>query len=260
MPRSLRAGGANVGPVRPNRRNYYRVLHVQPEAPVDVIRASYRVLMGPLRHHPDKGGDPATAALINEACAVLTDPARRRAYDAALGDLCRRARSVPVAPNTGAKSPATPAARRVEPPVVRPDPGRCAFCSRPAPPPRRAGQRCTRCDAPLAPPPGPRDATRELVGRRAARRVPKDHPVILLQGFGAKPLRATLRDLSATGLRLLAPIAVPAGTVLRVTNAELDAVALVVSCRRSAHQCLLHAELLAADFAARAGVLVATTA
>lgn len=247
--------------MRPNRRNYYRVLHVQPEAPVDVIRASYRALMGPLGHHPDKGGDHATAALINEAHAVLTDPVRRRAYDAAMGDLRRRARGVQVAANAGARSQASPASRRpAEPPVVRPDSGRCAFCAQPVQPTRRTALRCARCDAPLAPPPGAGGAAREPVGRRAARRVPKDHPVILLPGFGAKPLRATLRDLSPTGLRLLAPVAMPAGTVLRVTNAELDAVALVVSCRRSAHQCLLHAELLAADFAARSGVFVAATA
>ena len=51
--------------MKKNRRNYYRVLHVQPDAPIEVIKASYRALMGPLRHHPDLGGDHETAALIN---------------------------------------------------------------------------------------------------------------------------------------------------------------------------------------------------
>ena len=44
------------------RRNLYRILHVQPEAPPEVIRASYRTLMSTLRAHPDLGGDPAAAA------------------------------------------------------------------------------------------------------------------------------------------------------------------------------------------------------
>src|SRR6187402_1375762 len=66
-----------------NRRNYYRVLHVQPDAPVEIIRTSYRTLMQRLRMHPDLGGDHWNAALINEAYEVLCDPAKRAAYDRA---------------------------------------------------------------------------------------------------------------------------------------------------------------------------------
>ena len=66
-----------------NRRNYYRILHVQPEAPVEVIRASYRALMGTLRQHPDLGGEHSVAVLLNEAFQVLSDPAQRAAYDLA---------------------------------------------------------------------------------------------------------------------------------------------------------------------------------
>ena len=35
------------------RRNLYRILHVQPEAPPEVIKAAYRALMITLRGHPD---------------------------------------------------------------------------------------------------------------------------------------------------------------------------------------------------------------
>jgi DnaJ-class molecular chaperone len=66
-----------------NRRNYYRILHVQPDAPREVIRSSYRAMMQGLRMHPDLGGDDGNAALINEAYAVLTDPGQRAAYDSA---------------------------------------------------------------------------------------------------------------------------------------------------------------------------------
>ena len=64
-----------------NRRNYYRVLHVQPDAPVELIKASYRTLMHKLKHHPDLGGDHDTAILINEAHEVLTNKVKRAAYD-----------------------------------------------------------------------------------------------------------------------------------------------------------------------------------
>ena len=50
-----------------HRRNHYRVLHVQPDAPLEVIRSSYRTLLGRLRQHPDLGGTHAQAVLINQA-------------------------------------------------------------------------------------------------------------------------------------------------------------------------------------------------
>ena len=43
-----------------------------------IIRGSYRTLMQQLKHHPDLGGDTATAALINEAYAVLSNPDKRQ--------------------------------------------------------------------------------------------------------------------------------------------------------------------------------------
>ena len=66
---------------RTNHRNYYRLLHVQPDAPLEVIKASYRVLMRSLKHHPDLGGDQWDAALINEAYEVLSVPEKRKTYD-----------------------------------------------------------------------------------------------------------------------------------------------------------------------------------
>ena len=67
-------------------RDYYRILHVQPDAPTAIISASYRTLMQQLRNHPDLGGDHENAVLLNEAHAVLTDPERRAAYDASRAD------------------------------------------------------------------------------------------------------------------------------------------------------------------------------
>src|SRR5476651_313636 len=64
-----------------NRRNYYRLLNVQSDAAPSVIKAAYRALMA--EHHPDAGGDAEVAALLNEAYAVLSNPARRATYDAA---------------------------------------------------------------------------------------------------------------------------------------------------------------------------------
>lgn len=67
-----------------NRRNYYRILHVQPDAPLALIVASYRTLMHTLKNHPDLGGDHETAVMINEAYEILTDTKKRQAYDQTL--------------------------------------------------------------------------------------------------------------------------------------------------------------------------------
>ncbi len=66
-------------------RDYYRLLGVSPEAPPEEIRRAYRRLA--LESHPDRNPGDRTAEdrfkAISEAYAVLVDPGRRRAYDAA---------------------------------------------------------------------------------------------------------------------------------------------------------------------------------
>lgn len=64
-----------------NRRNYYRILQVQPGCPTEVIRSSYQTLMQKLKIHPDLGGDHEQAALLNEAYSVLSNPKKRAIYD-----------------------------------------------------------------------------------------------------------------------------------------------------------------------------------
>ncbi|MBA2484057.1 MAG: DnaJ domain-containing protein [Nitrosomonas sp.] len=64
-----------------NRRNFYRILQAQPDAPMEVIRNNYRTLLQKLRLHPDLGGDHSHASLVNQAWHTLRDPVRRRAYD-----------------------------------------------------------------------------------------------------------------------------------------------------------------------------------
>lgn len=67
-----------------NKRNYYRILHVQPDAPKEIIQSSYRTLMQKLKAHPDLGGEEWNATVINEAYHVLMDDRKRLAYDALL--------------------------------------------------------------------------------------------------------------------------------------------------------------------------------
>ncbi|MGH2467562.1 MAG: DnaJ domain-containing protein [Candidatus Limnocylindrales bacterium] len=74
----------------------YDVLQVGPGADARAVRAAYRRLAH--LHHPDRGGSSEAMASLNAAYAVLRDPRRRAAHDAARRAL---ARSGPV-PDPGA--------------------------------------------------------------------------------------------------------------------------------------------------------------
>lgn len=63
------------------RRNLYRLLHLQPDAPLELVRENYRTLMTKLARHPDLGGDHWNAASLGAAYTTLKDPKKRAAYD-----------------------------------------------------------------------------------------------------------------------------------------------------------------------------------
>jgi hypothetical protein len=75
--------------------SHYDLLGVAPDASADEIQRAYRLLA--LRHHPDVApdADQAVMAAINGAWSVLSDPASRRSYDAALGRPEEPARPAP---------------------------------------------------------------------------------------------------------------------------------------------------------------------
>ena len=69
-------------------RNYYEVLCVDSDATLEQIKSAYREQAK--RYHPDRYGEDCKPFLaVQEAYEVLSDPARRRAYDK---KLCRPAR------------------------------------------------------------------------------------------------------------------------------------------------------------------------
>jgi curved DNA-binding protein CbpA len=62
--------------------DYYAILQVHPEADREVIGAAYRRLAA--KYHPDVSTSPDAAEKmkqLNEAYEVISDPARRAAYD-----------------------------------------------------------------------------------------------------------------------------------------------------------------------------------
>ena len=201
-----------------NRRNYYRILHVDRDAPLAVIQASYRTLMGRLGVHPDLGGEAVEAALVNEAYAVLSDPAQRAAYDLTILEVSAWRRA------STARRPA--AVSRRSPPPNAPV---CGFCAAPcaASDSTRRDGTCTTCGSPLYPAPTPDSGDRS---RRAMERLARDLPVTFRRAQSPKTLwRGTTKDLSVKGMRLLSPVRLSIDERLRIDNDFCSAVAVVRS-------------------------------
>lgn len=195
-----------------NRRNYYRILHVQPDAPDEIIRSSYRTLMTKLRRHPDLGGDHLTATVINEAYAVLSDPKKRAAYDDAWQSVAANRENPPP------EATATPVHG-----------GICQFCGAAHGFKGRihTSATCTTCNTPLAP------VVRERLdaGQRAVSRVPRRLPLNYFSNWPGKgPSPGETRDISLHGLRFVAYTALPVSKLVKVDCEALVALVRIVAC------------------------------
>ena len=215
--------------MRQERRNHYRLLFVQPEAPPEVIKAAYRALMSAARVHPDLGGDPEQAARLNAAYAVLSDPEQRRLYDLGL----KRRRATAAAAREDARG-GTPGGTQRD--TTTTASLACPFCAAPVRHVIRLDSLCGHCSAPLCPVPeagsvaaaGP---VGELLGRRRAARHATDAEVHWRLPGQASTWRSPLRDLSFSGLSLQHPVPVPVGSRLHLRADKFEAVAEVVACR-----------------------------
>jgi len=213
-----------------NRRNYYRVLHVQPDAPTEIIRASYRTLMQKLRFHPDLGGDQWDASIINEAYEVLRCPHLRRKYDEQL----RKARRDvnPVTRRSSSRSMLKSGLRQAH--SHRASSKHCIFCGTE----NKTGARspshqpqCRRCHSPLANVTTRKDRNAE---RRAVRRfLLKDEIPFLTQWPQLKPHKGRVVDLSPMGMQFTAQHSLKANQIIKLDGRGLSAVARVVRCSKN---------------------------
>jgi curved DNA-binding protein CbpA len=205
-----------------NRRNYYRVLHVQPDAPAEIIRTSYRTLMQRLRMHPDLGGDHWNAALINEAFATLNDPQKRAAYDRALARALNQTRWAGAPGEARAGEQLTSGA-----PVTC----ACPFCgtmhsAREAAVP---GGSCASCGSPLYP---ATKLQREDTMQRALDRFPRQMPVSYCLSWPAdRSFEGMTEDLSISGMRFTGALELVIEERLRLDCDFCSAVAVVRNSR-----------------------------
>lgn len=213
-----------------NRRNYYRILHIQPDAAPAIVRSSYRALMLQLEMHPDHGGDHWNAALINEAYAILSDPRKREEYDQELlkaggrKGLERGSSSPFVAPW---KAPT-----RNESPAAVPDAGsRCVFCHNDCKtdPLQDPSLCCAVCRSPLYP------ASRLELGasgnRAASRMIQRRAVRFFVEWPQQPPFHGQLEDVSPRGLCLATRTRLDEYQIVKIDAGSLQAVGRVAQIR-----------------------------
>ncbi len=200
------------------RQNYYQILHVCEDAPAEVIRATYRAMMQKMKMHPDLGGDPQKAALLNEAYSVLINPDTRAKYDASLTVL--RANPDHAGDPQGHRSRI-----KIEQMVKS---GLCVFCQLP----HRLGDNvrpdstCRRCGSALY------LASKQAHGQdgqRIIQRIEKKWPVSYYAGWPTQRVYiAETQDVSLNGIQLLTNYYVGHDQILKLSSHKLDAVAVVM--------------------------------
>ena len=204
-------------------RDYYRILHVHPDAPTEIIRSSYRTLMQRLKHHPDLGGDHENAALINEAYATLTDPVKRAEYDR------RQASPDAKASSAGTTRPGETQDRtRVSWHTYRGlGLGHCGFCGAAHDHGVEAPDDalCHNCASPLRP--AQRHAVHES-GLRALDRFPKQQIIRFHTSWPSNTAHSgRTRDISLDGMQFETSLPLTVNQMIKIDCAVCHAVARV---------------------------------
>lgn len=206
--------------MKDNRRNYYRILHIQADAPVEIIKASYRTCMQKLRAHPDLGGDNWNAALLNEALAVLSNPETRKQYDRQLSKQQTFKRNV-----AGAETQTTAKYHPQEPSRAADTQAACSFCGSAVCPDTTE---CLRCQSPLNPPVS--DGTKND-GQRSFERMEIQRPVeVCVYWPQDMAYRGYILNLAPGGLMITLQHQLVSDQVIKLSSSLLDAVARVVNC------------------------------
>jgi curved DNA-binding protein CbpA len=224
-----------------NRRNFYRLLQVQPDAPVEIIRAAFRTLMLKLKHHPDLGGSSVEASDLNEAYEVLADPARRAAYDKGLYLRYTKRTEAPD------KFPLITIF--------------CPVCKRPLARKPQAGDRCSTCQSPLQ---SGKPAEHRRAYQRACARIRRNDKVFYNTVWPGKAQQGWMIDFSPQGMRFRCPERIPPGTVLKIRSQLCDASATVTNAREETvdgQQCYaIGIAFLAVEFVEPKGSILSTSA
>ncbi|MGI9257789.1 MAG: DnaJ domain-containing protein, partial [Gammaproteobacteria bacterium] len=248
-----------IGPSAQERRtmndkdlDFYRILHVSPDAPEEIIRSSYRTLMQRLKQHPDLGGDHENATLINEAYATLTDPKARSIYDKQRGS---------QQPDPGEST--LMRSRTVNcdyEDTVSISLGGCFFCGAPfekteaAP----ADLFCVDCKSPLA---MPEFEESNDTGLRALNRFSKEQPITFFDHWPSSEAHAaTTHDISLKGMQFVTHVGLKHNQIIKIDCDVCRAVARVAHVSREGNQWVVGVEFATLSFNSSRGSFVSARA
>lgn len=209
-----------------NRRNYYRILHIQPDAPEVLIKVSYRAMMQKLKMHPDLGGSHWNAVLVNEAYAVLSDPAKRRVYDKELlGDLSKYRFHEEEAPTNERNRQHHTLAQKEE--LIK---HYCLFCMTPYHPGREYEHSsvCFECRSPLR-------SNKEMDNvehhNRLVQRRQTEGPLTYYTYWPESPSSGKIFDLSPKGIGFYGHNKISSKSILKLESDQFRAVIEVMHCK-----------------------------
>ena len=210
-----------------NQKTYYQILHVQPDAPLEVIRSSYRTMMQKLKMHPDLGGCHENAAEVNEAYNILTNPTKRAEYDASL-----KYASEIQSPQKNQKSKATKSPKQNNQFYRERNSDNCTFCNQP----HYMGNNivpddvCPKCESPLFP---ATKQTEEICGKRTIQRINKEWSLRFYTAWPhTESFSGKTRNVSLNGMQLITAAQLTENQVIKITSNELFSVARVANCHQ----------------------------
>ena len=235
-----------------NLPNYYQLLHVQPDAPTAVIKASYRAMMQKMRLHPDLGGDESLAQRLNEAVATLCKNDKREEYDLWLDSTNQSetpARQNSTSEPSHAAAGGTPSgstqsnsstnqkkasARKKgnEDQVRLPKHQQCPFCFAPYPSSGTAisgyqmNNRCAQCKGARSPIESVSLGSDEEI-RKIYRHTHQSQVWLHTEWPAKNALSATMTDISIAGCALQCADALPLQSVIMLDTPMLNSLCLV---------------------------------
>ncbi len=215
--------------------NYYQLLHVQPDAPVEIVQSSYRALMQKLKQHPDLGGDPQHAALLNKAYAVLNDTEKRLAYDHSL-------------------SAGKTIINKKEP---RTQNHSCFFCLAKVAANR---ERCYSCHSPLKLQSHQTFNETNMDSQRVISRFKKEGAIFIHTHWPSQPKEANLLDLSLAGLKFSLKDNLAINKHIKINSPFLSAIARTTRCSNAGSSIYqIGAEFITLEFIDKSGTFISTS-
>ncbi len=221
-----------------NKRNYYRLLNVQFDAPAAVIKASYRAMMQKLKMHPDLGGSDEEARFLNEALETLLDEQKRSRYDDELRKLQPECYAKRFSENRYEPQAAVNDTSYTEPVKKKATSSEthsaqhCSFCGSESSvsfhnnPRWEQSARCRVCHSPMT----KVSLQPVLIDRdqRQIQRLDCGASMVVKTGWPEGDcVSAELQDFSTKGAKMRTQCSLSLGQVLLITSNQFDAVAVV---------------------------------